>query len=276
MKLYKPKTPSRRKMSVVEYRKILTRQKPMKRLTSGFMRAAGRNNRGRITTRHKGGGAKRLYREIDFLFDKKEIPARVESIEYDPNRTAFIGVVSYRDGEKRYMILPSGVKVGEDVLASEKAAVRRGNRLPLKNIPVGTQIYNIEIYPSGGAKLVRSAGTFAEVLAHDSPFSQIKLPSGEVRKINELAWASIGQTSNEENSLVTLGKAGRSRHMGIRPTVRGSAMNPVDHPYGGGEGRAMQGTRRPKNKWGKGTRGVKTRTVKKYSRSFILQRRKKK
>jgi len=274
MKSYAPRTPSRRQMTGVEYRKFLTRSEPEKSLTHGRKRSVGRNNRGRITTRHKGGGVKKLYREIDFLFDKKDIPARVDSVEYDPYRTAFIGLLIYRDGEKRYVVLPSGLEPGEEIIASQTATLKKGNRLPLKNIPVGTQIYNMEIYPGSGAKFVRGGGTFAEVLAQDPPYSQVRLPSGEVRKINDSAWASIGQVSNEEASLINIGNAGRSRRMGIRPTVRGSAMNPVDHPYGGGEGRAMRGTRRPKNKWGRGVRGVKTRKPKKYSSDFILQKRK--
>ncbi len=275
MKTYQPSTPSRRHMTGIEYRKFLQRaNKPEKSLTFGRKRAVGRNNRGRITTRHKGSGAKRLYREVDFRLDKKDIPARILSAEYDPNRTAFIGLVVYRDGEKRYLVLPTGLKVGEEILISSQAPSKKGNRLPLKNIPVGTQIYNVEIYAGGGAKLVRSGGTFAEVLAQDPPYSQVKLPSGEIRKIQDAAWASIGQVSNEEINLITIGKAGRTRLMGIRPTVRGSAMNPVDHPFGGGEGRALKGRRRPVNKWGKGVRGVKTRNKKKYSSGLILQRRK--
>ena len=261
-------------MTGINYREVLTRAEPVKKLTWGQRRHAGRNSFGRITTRHKGSGAKRLYRDIDFLFDKKDIAARIESVEYDPNRTAFIGAVLYKDGARRYVMLPSGMKVGDEIVTSKDAPLKKGNRLPLKQMPVGAQIYNIELYAGSGAKLVRSAGTFAEVLAQDAPYSHIKLPSGEVRKIRDDAWASMGQVSNEERRLVVLGKAGRSRHMGIRPTVRGSAMNPVDHPYGGGEGRAMRGTRRPKNKWGKGTRGVKTRNKKKYSRGLILKRRK--
>lgn len=275
MKSFKPKTPSLRQTTVVDYKKVLTRLEPEKSLTHGFMRSVGRNNRGRITTRHKGGGVKRLYREVDFTMDKKNVPAKVVSIEYDPNRTAFIGLVSYLDGEKRYMVMPSGIKRYDEIIISESAPLKMGNRLPLKNIPVGTQVYNMEVYPLAGAKLVRSAGSFAEVLAQDSPTTLVKLPSGEVRKISENAWASIGQTSNEEANLVVIGKAGRSRHLGIRPTVRGSAMNPVDHPYGGGEGRAMRGTRRPKNRWGRGVRGVKTRGKKKWSNKMIIQRRKK-
>nr|AKQ02586.1 50S ribosomal protein L2, large subunit ribosomal protein L2 [uncultured Parcubacteria bacterium Rifle_16ft_4_minimus_37658] len=233
MKSFKPKTPSLRQTTVVDYRKVLTRGEPEKSLTHGFRRSVGRNNRGRITTRHKGGGVKRLYRDVDFTMDKKNIPARVISVEYDPNRSAFIGLVFFKDGEKRYMVMPAGIKVYDEIIISESAPLKTGNRLPLKNIPVGTQVYNIEVYPMSGAKLVRSAGTFAEVLAQDSPTTLIKLPSSEIRKVSENAWASIGQASNEEANLVVLGKAGRSRHLGIRPTVRGSAMNPVDHPYGG-------------------------------------------
>ncbi|MBI4059724.1 50S ribosomal protein L2 [Candidatus Giovannonibacteria bacterium] len=273
MKTFEPKTPSRRHMTGIEYSKLLTKKDPEKILTFGRHRKAGRNNLGRITTRHKGGGVKRLWREVDFLFDKKDIPARILSVEYDPNRSAFIGLVVYADGEKRYLVLPSGVRPGDEVLTSAAAPLRKGNRLPLKNIPVGTQVYNIEVHPGGGAKLVRSGGSFAEVLAQSSPWSQVKLPSGEIRKIQDSSWVSIGQVSNEEHNLVVIGKAGRSRLLGVRPTVRGSAMNPVDHPYGGGEGRSLRGRRRPINKWGKGTRGVKTRNKNKYSKSFILSRR---
>lgn len=273
MKTYRAFTPSRRQMTGIEYKKILTRHEPEKSLTFGRKRAFGRSSQGRITTRHKGAGAKRLWREVDFSMEKKDIPAKVLSIEYDPNRTAFIGLVAYRDGEKRYLVLPSGLGIGDEILASEKAPLKRGNRLPLKNIPVGSQVYNIEVYPGSGAKLVRGAGTFAQVLAQDSPTTLLKLPSGEIRKLQDRAWASLGQVSNQDLNLVVIGKAGRSRLMGIRPTVRGSAMNPVDHPYGGGEGRALRGTRRPKNKWGKGVRGVKTRSRKKWSASLIVARR---
>ncbi len=261
-------------MTGIEFGGILTRNEPLKSLTYGRKRGVGRNNLGRITTRHKGGGVKRLYRDIDFLFDKKDIPARVESIEYDPNRTGFIGLLLFKDGERRYVLLPVGIKVDDEIIVSLKAPIKRGNRTVLRNIPVGTQIYNVEVYANGGAKLIRSGGSFAEVLAQDPPFSQIKMPSGEVRKINDLAWASIGQVSGEENFLINLGNAGRSRRLGIRPTVRGSAMNPVDHPFGGGEGKALRGRRRPINRWGKGVRGVKTRNKKKYSKSLILKRRK--
>lgn len=276
MKHYKPTTPSRRHMSTVSYRNVLTRAEPEKSLTKGFKRGVGRNSAGRITVRHKGGGVKRSYREIDFKYDKKNIPATVSSVEYDPNRSGFISLLVYADGAKKYMLLPAGVKVGDKIIASDNAEIKPGNRLPLKKIPVGSLIYNIETLPNSGAKIVRSAGSFAELLAHDNNYALIKMPSSEVRKISMEAWASVGQVSNEEFKLRNIGKAGRSRWLGIRPTVRGSAMNPVDHPYGGGEGRQGAGTRRPKNMWGRGTRGVKTRSPKKYSNVFIVSRRKKK
>lgn len=275
MKHYKPTTPSRRHMSTVSYRNVLTRSEPEKSLTNGFKRGAGRNSAGRITVRHKGGGVKRSYREIDFKYDKKNIPATVSSVEYDPNRSGFISLLVYADGAKKYMLLPAGVKVGDKIIASDSAEIKPGNRLPLKKIPVGSLVYNIEILPNSGAKIVRSAGSFAELLAHDNNYALIKMPSSEVRKISMEAWASVGQVSNEEFKLRNIGKAGRSRWLGIRPTVRGSAMNPVDHPYGGGEGRQGAGTRRPKNMWGRGARGVKTRSPKKYSNVFIVSRRKK-
>ncbi|MEN9582882.1 MAG: hypothetical protein RL641_836 [Candidatus Parcubacteria bacterium] len=274
MKTYKPTTPSRRKMVTINYRDYLTRSKPEKSLTHGQQRSVGRNSQGRVTTRHKGGGNKRLYREIDFKFDKRDIPARVTSVEYDPNRSAFIGLLQYKDGEKRYGVLPKGVTVGAEIMTSEKASINPGNRLPLKFIPVGTFIYNIEIKPEGGAKLVRSAGTFAQLIANDAGYAQIKMPSTEVRKIPELAWASVGTVSNDEYHLINYGKAGRSRWKGIRPTVRGSAMNPVDHPLGGGEGAQGAGMKRVKNVYGKGIRGKKTRKPKKYSNFLVLTRRK--
>ena len=260
-------------MTGTNYRELLTRQNPEKSLVFGRKRDVGRNSFGRITTRHKGGGAKRLLRIVDFKFDKKNVPGRIESVEYDPNRTAFIGLVTYKDGEKRYMVLPRDVRPGREILASAKAPILPGNRLPLGELPSGTLVYNISLSAEGKAALVRSAGSFAEIIAHDSGYATLKLPSGEVRKIKDDAWASIGQVSNEEHNLVVIGKAGRSRRMGVRPTVRGSAMNPVDHPYGGGEGRTLRGTRRPKNKWGKGTRGVKTRNKHKFSSRFIISRR---
>lgn len=275
MKTYKPTTPGRRGMSVVSYKEILTTSKPHKSLTKGRKRHVGRNSAGRITVRHKGGGHKRRFREIDFVYNKIDIEAKVESIEYDPNRTAFIALVCYMDGERRYIISPKSMKVGDKFVVSEKAKLKLGNRTTLKNIPVGTFVYNIEIKPLGGAKIARSAGNSAEVIAHDGGYAHIKMPSSEVRKININSWASIGEASNDEHKLVNLGKAGRSRWMGIRPTVRGSAMNAVDHPHGGGEGKQGRGHKRARSKWGKPTgKGQKTRTPKKYSNNLIVRRRK--
>jgi large subunit ribosomal protein L2 len=276
MKKFKPTTASRRQMTTVTYNG-LTPAEPQKSLTKGFKRSKGRGGGGRITTRHKGGGHKRRYREIDFFMRKKNIPFKITSIEYDPNRSGFIGLSVYEDGEKHYTLLPEGVALGEKLVISEAAPLKIGNRLPLSNLPVGTFVYNVEIKPGGGAKLVRSAGSFAEVVAKDAGYVDLKLPSGEIRKIKENAWASVGEVSNKEQKLVNLGKAGRSRWLGIRPTVRGSAMNPVDHPYGGGEGRAGRGIRRAKSRWGKPTgKGQKTRRAKKYSNIFIVSRRKSK
>ncbi|MEK7120491.1 MAG: 50S ribosomal protein L2 [Patescibacteria group bacterium] len=274
MKKYQPTTPGRRGMTGISYRDILTTGTPHKKLTRGFKRSVGRNNQGRITTRHKGAGHKRLYRDIDFKYDKLDIPAKIETIEYDPNRTAFISLVCYADGERQYVVSPKSTKVGDTFIVSEKAPILRGNRLPLDNIPVGTFVYNIEIKPKNGAKLVRSAGSFAEVIAHDAGYALIKMPSTEVRKILGKSYATIGEVSNDENKLVNLGKAGRSRWLGIRPTVRGTAMNPVDHPHGGGEGRQGRGTRRAKSIYGKPTgKGQKSRTPKKYSNKYIITRR---
>ena len=260
-------------MTNVTYRGVLTTSTPTKSLTHGFRRSVGRNSQGRITVRHKGSGHKRLYREVDFLYDKKEIPAKIVSVEYDPNRSAFIGLAVYKDGEKRYVVLPKSVKPGDSFIVSPKAELKAGNRLPLKSIPVGTFVYNIEIKPRGGAKVGRSAGIFAQVVANADGYTNVKMPSTEIRKINEECWASIGTVSNEEHHLENYGKAGRSRWKGIRPTVRGTAMNPVDHPYGGGEGRQGRGTKRPKTMWGKVTGGRKTRTPKKYSNVFVISRR---
>lgn len=275
MKKYRPTTPSKRHQSTVTYRGVLTKSSPEKSLTKGFKRAVGRNNQGRITTRHKGGGHKRLYRIIDFMYNKHDIPAKITSIEYDPNRNAFISLVSYADGEKRYVIIPKSMKVGDTFIVSEKAPLTVGNRLPLKAIPVGTFVYNIEIKAGNGAKLARSAGVFGQVVANDGGYTNIKMPSTEVRKVPETAWACIGEVSNSEYKLQNFGKAGRSRYKGIRPTVRGTAMNPVDHPHGGGEGRQGRGLRRAKTKWGKPSgKGQKTRTPKKYSNMWIVSRRK--
>lgn len=274
MKTYKPTTKSRRQMSNINYRDILTKTKPTKSLVHGFKKSFGRNSQGRLTSRHRGGGHKRLYRDIDFMYDKKDITAMIKSVEYDPNRSAFIGLAVYKDGEKRYVILPKDVKPGTSFIVSEKAPLEPANRLPLKNIPVGTFVYNVEIKANGGSKIARSAGIFAQVVANDNGYTSLKMPSTEIRKVNENSFACIGTVSNEEHHLENFGKAGRSRWKGIRPKVRGTAMNPVDHPYGGGEGRQGRGTKRPKTLWGKVTGGRKTRTPKKYSNVFIVSRRK--
>lgn len=274
MKSFKPVTPGRRGMSVVSYRNVLTTSTPEKSLTRGGKRHAGRNNRGVITVPHKGGGHKRRFRDVDFVFDKKDIPAKVVSVEYDPNRSGFISLVVYKDGEKRYMLTPQGVTAGATFIVSKEAPLEKPNRLPLKNIPVGTYVYNVELKPLAGAKIARSAGAYVQVVAHDQGQAFLKMPSGEVRKVSDTCWASIGAVSNPEYKLMNLGKAGRSRWKGIRPTVRGSAMNPVDHPHGGGEGRQGIGLRRgPKTRHGKLAFGVKTRRAKKYSNVFIVSRR---
>ena len=275
MKKFKPVTPGRRGMSKVEYKGTITATEPHKALTYGRKRDMGRNNQGRITAPHKGGGNKRLYREIDFKMNKIGIPAKIETVEYDPNRSGFIGLACYRDGERRYVLLPKSVKVGDTVVSGADAPLKPGNRLPLVNIPVGTFVYNIELKATEGGKLVRSAGTFAQVAAHDEGITQIKLPSTEVRTVASTCYASIGEVSNADYQLRNLGKAGSNRHRGIRPTVRGSAMNPVDHPHGGGEGRQGIGLRRgPKTRHGKQAYGVRTRTPKKYSNFAVISRRK--
>jgi large subunit ribosomal protein L2 len=273
MKTYKPTTPSRRKMTTVTYRGVLTTNDPYKPLTSGFRRGSGRNAFGRITSQHRGGGHKRSYRDIDFMYDKMDIPAKLQTIEYDPNRSAFIALAAYKDGAKRYVVVPKSMKVGDMFVVSEKADLTVGNRIMLRNIPVGTFVYNVELKLRAGAKLVRSAGTFAQVVAHDGGYTSIKLPSTEVRKVVDTCYASIGEVSNEEYRLRNVGKAGRSRHLGIRPKTRAMAKNPVDHPYGGGEGAQPRGTRRPKTKQGKTTGGHKTRAPKKYSNVHIVTRR---
>lgn len=273
MKTLRPTSPGRRQTALVLYRQVLTAGRPHKSLTAGFQRARGRASSGRITVRHQGGGHKRRFRQIDFRYDKIALPARVETLEYDPNRTGFIALVLYPDGERRYVLAPGGARVGDQFTTSSEAELKTGNRLPLGKIPVGTFVFNLEVHPGGGAKLVRSAGNLAEVLSHDAGYTTVKLPSTELRRLSSRAWASIGSVSNEENRLISLGKAGRARWRGIRPTVRGSAMNPVDHPYGGGEGRAGRGLRRAKSLWGKPTGGVKTRKKKKYSDPFRVSRR---
>jgi len=274
MKTYKPTTKSLRNTATIDYRKVLTKSTPEKSLTSGFKRSVGRNNTGRITTRHKGGGNKRLYRAIDFSYSKRGVPATLSSVEYDPNRSAFVGVLVYRDGEKRYTIVSKTATVGVTVLTADTAPIEPGNATKLSNIPVGTFVYNIELKPGGGAKIVRSAGTYAQVVAHNDGYTQLKLPSSEIRRVSEECFATIGEVGNSEYKLRKFGKAGRSRWRGIRPTVRGTAMNPVDHPYGGGEGRQGRGTKRPKTVYGKITGGRKTRTPKKYSNQNVITRRK--
>jgi large subunit ribosomal protein L2 len=271
----KPRTPGTRGQRSLNYRELLSGHRPHKPLMKGGKRMGGRNSQGRITMRHQGGGHKKAHRLVDFSFEKKNIPARVASVEYDPFRSAFIGLLVYADGEKRYAILPQKVAVDEQVLISETAPIKAGNRLPLGKIPVGTFVYAIELKPQGGARIARSAGNYAEVVAHDAGYAHLKLPSTEVRRISDTCWASVGEVSNEEHRLTVWGKAGRSRWKGIRPTVRGTAMNPVDHPHGGGEGRQGRGLRRAKSMWGKPTgKGQKTRRPKKYSNVFIVSRRK--
>lgn len=275
MKHYKPTSKSRRNMTGINYRQIVTTSTPEKSLVSGFKRGVGRNKAGRVTTRHKGGGHKRLYRDVDFKYDKYDVPFTIKSVEYDPNRSGFIGLAQYKDGEKRYVLLHNDARVGDEFIVSEKAEMLPGNRMPIGNMIVGTFVYNVEFKSKGGAKIARSGGDYAEILAKDGGYVDIKLPSSEVRKVPANAWASIGEVSNNENRLVNLGKAGRSRWLGIRPTVRGTAMNPVDHPHGGGEGRQGRGRRRAISVYGKPTgKGQKSRRSKKYSNKFIVRRRK--
>jgi len=274
MKHYKPTTKSQRGRVSLNYRAMLSGHTPTKSLLKGGKRMGGRNSFGRITVRHQGGGHKQRHRDVDFRFDKKNIPAKIVSIEYDPFRSAFIGLAVYKDGEKRYVVLPQKVKVGDTFIVSETAPLTLGNRLPLGKIPVGTFVYNIELKPGAGARLVRSAGNHCEIVAQDAGYTHLKLPSTEVRRIIDTAWASVGEVSNEEHRLVVIGKAGRNRWKGKRPTVRGTAMNPVDHPHGGGEGRQGRGLRRAKTMWGKPSgKGQKTRHPKKYSNVFIVSRR---
>lgn len=276
MKSYKPTTASRRFMTVVDY-SVLTKKEPEKSLTFGRKRMVGRGSNGRITTRHKGGGVKKLYRVIDFRQqDKLDIPGKVSAIEYDPNRTAFIALVTYKDGEKRYILAPKDLKVGAAVLSSENAPAEVGNRLPFKKIPVGYFVHNVELLPGKGGQIARSAGSSIQILARDGGYVHLQMPSSEVRKVSEKCWASIGVMSNSDHNLVVIGKAGRARHMGRRPAVRGTAMNPCDHPHGGGEGRQPIGLPYPKTRWGKPALGVKTRRKKKVSNVFIVRRRKKK
>lgn len=277
MKKYKPTSPGRRDGTVIEYRKKLTstNNNPHKALTKGKRSTGGRNSQGRTTRLNRGGGNKRTYREIDFKFDKKDVPAKIESIEYDPNRSGFVALVCYQDGERRYILAPRKLTAGDEIVTSEAAPIKTGNRLILGNIPVGTFIYSVELKPGAGARIARSAGNYAEVVAHDGGYTSLRLPSTEVRKVLSTAWASVGEVSNEEYRLVSIGKAGRARHMGMRPKTRGSAKNAVDHPHGGGEGRSPRGHRRQRTKQGRPTgKGQKTRRPKKYSDKHIVQKRK--
>ena len=273
-KLYKPTTPSRRHMTGYDFSQ-LTKIAPLKSLKYNVHRSVGRNNNGLITSKYRGGGAKRLYREIDFRQDKIDVPAKVAAIEYDPNRTARIARLHFADGDKRYILAAQDMKVGDTVITSEKGPLKPGYRLKLKNIPQGTIVHNIQPFPGKGGRMVRSAGSGATVLASDRGYVQLVMPSSEIRMVSEECYASIGQLSNAEHSSIVLGKAGRSRWLGRRPKVRGSVMNPVDHPYGGGEGRQGRGTKRPKTAQGKITGGRKTRNKKKKSSKFVVRRRNK-
>ncbi len=272
IRVYKPTSPGRRGMSVSTFEEI-TKEEPEKSLVVPLKKHSGRNHQGRITVRHRGGGHKRLYRIIDFKRDKIGIPGKVIAIEYDPNRSARIALIQYADGEKRYIIAPLGLKVGDTVMSGPEAEIKVGNALPLANIPVGTFIHNIELYPGRGGQLVRAAGTAAQILAKEGDYAQVKLPSGEIRLINLKCMATIGQVGNVDHANIRLGKAGRKRWLGWRPTVRGSAMSPRDHPHGGGEGRAPIGLPHPKTPWGKCALGKKTRRNK-LTDKFIIKRRK--
>ena len=271
IKTYKPTTPGRRKMSTLVNEEI-TKSTPEKSLLTTIKKNSGRNNQGKITVRHQGGGVKRKYRIIDFKRNKLEVPGTVASIEYDPNRTANIALINYADGEKRYIIAPKGLEVGMTIEAGANADIKVGNALPIMSIPVGTMIHNIELRPGKGGELARSAGASAQILGREGKYVMIRLSSGEQRKVLGTCMATIGEVGNEDASLVRLGKAGRKRHMGIRPTVRGSVMNPNDHPHGGGEGRAPVGRKAPMTPWGKPALGLKTRK-KKQSDKFIVRRR---
>lgn len=275
MKHYSGYTPTRRHMTTVDY-SVLSKVKRMKKASYDLKKNMARNNQGRITVRHQGGGVKRIFREIDFTQKKINVPGRVEYLEYDPYRTSFIMRVVFKDGDRRYMIAPDGIKVGDSILIAEKAPLTVGNRQALKNFPIGYSVHNVELNPGRGGQIIRSAGGEAQVLAHEAGYTHLKMPSSEIRKILSGNYASMGKVSNPDWNLTIIGKAGRSRMMGIRPTVRGSAMNPVDHPYGGGEGAQPRGTRKPKSIWGKVTGGVKTRNKRKWSSALILARRVKK
>jgi len=270
IKTYNPTSPANRFRTTLD-NKELSSGRPLKRLTQPKKRISGRNNKGRLTIRHRGGGHKRLYRIIDFRRDKKEVPAKVVSLEYDPNRSARIALLAYADGEKRYILAPDGLAVGASVVAGEQADILVGNALPLKSIPLGTMVHNIEMKKGKGGQMARAAGTAAQLLAKEAGYAQIKMPSGETRMVSLDCYATIGQVGNLNYENVSIGKAGRSRWLGIRPTVRGVAMNPIDHPHGGGEGRTSGG-RHPVTPWGMPTKGYKTRNNKRTQR-FIIKRR---
>ena len=272
IKTFNPYTPSRRAMTMLDNAEI-TKSTPEKSLTVSLNKKAGRNNQGKITVRHHGGGSRRKYRIIDFKRNKVDIPATVLSIEYDPNRTANIALICYADGEKSYILAPNGLKVGDVLMNGENAEVKVGNCLPLSAIPVGTEIHNIELYPGKGGQLVRAAGNVAQLMAKEGKYATLRLPSGEMRMVPIVCRATIGTVGNIEHGLVNIGKAGRKRHMGIRPTVRGSVMNPNDHPHGGGEGRAPVGRPGPCTPWGKPALGLKTRKKNKKSNKMIVRRR---
>ena len=272
IKTFNPYTPSRRAMTMLDNAEI-TKAAPEKSLTVSLKKTAGRNNQGKITVRHHGGGSRRKYRIIDFKRNKVDIPATVKSIEYDPNRTANIALICYADGEKTYILAPNGLKVGDVLLNGENAEVKVGNCLPLSAIPVGTEIHNIELYPGKGGQLVRAAGNVAQLMAKEGKYATLRLPSGEMRLVPLVCRATIGTVGNIEHGLVNIGKAGRKRNMGIRPTVRGSVMNPNDHPHGGGEGRAPVGRPGPCTPWGKPALGLKTRKKNKKSNKMIVRRR---
>jgi large subunit ribosomal protein L2 len=272
LKSYKPTSAARRHMTVADFAEI-TKAKPEKKLTKTVKRTGGRNNHGHITTRHIGGGHKRRYRIIDWRRDKDGVPAKVASIEYDPNRTSRLALLHYKDGEKRYILAPLGVAVGDVLMSGEAVDIRPGNTLPVKGIPLGTVIHNVEAQPGSGAKMIRSAGSFGQLMAKEGDYAQIRMPSGEVRQVQLDCKATVGQLSNIESSSVRVGKAGKSRWKGVRPTVRGLAMNPVDHPHGGGEGKSGQGNPHPVSPWGQKTKGLKTRNNRRTDK-FIVSRRK--
>lgn len=272
IKHYKPTTPGRRGMTVLDYSE-LSKVAPEKSLLVSIKKNAGRNSYGRITVRHRGGGNRKKYRIIDFKRERFDCPATVQTLEYDPNRSAFIALVKYEDGEKRYIIAPIGLKVGDVVVSGAAADIKIGNALPLANIPVGTFIHNVELYPGKGAQLARAAGNMAQLMAKENGMALLRLPSGELRNVPDSCMATVGQVSNPEHENVNIGKAGRKRHMGWRPTVRGSVMNPCDHPHGGGEGKSPIGRPGPVTPWGKPTLGYKTRAKHKASDKYIVKRR---